>query len=100
MKPGGRWRNEDVGLAGDFSEVSRLGMTNRYRGILVKEQHGGGLADDVAAPDDDSMLAGDGKAAALEDFNDAGGRAGRERGRPASKRPALTGESRQHPWRE
>ena len=58
---------------------------------MVEQEHGGGLADDVAAPDDDSMLAGDGKAAALEDFNDAGGRAGRERGTASEQAAGVDG---------
>jgi hypothetical protein len=39
-------------------------------GVLVEEQHGGGLADDVAAANDDGVLASDGDVAALEDLDD------------------------------
>ncbi len=83
--------NEDVGLARYLSEVSGFGVADCDGGILVEQQHGGGLADDVAAADDDGVLAGDGNIAALEDFDDAGGRAGARAGRPAWRRPALTG---------
>ena len=47
--------------------------------FCVEQQHGDGLADNVAAADDDGVLAGDGNVAALENLNDAGRRAGRER---------------------
>ncbi len=65
---------------GDGGEVAGLGMADGDGGVLVEEQHGGGLAHDVAAADDDGVLAGDGNVAALENLNDAGGGAGRERG--------------------
>ena len=62
------------------AEVAGLGVADGDGGVLMEQEHGGGLADDVAAPDDDGMLAGDGNLAALEDFDDSGRRAGRERG--------------------
>jgi hypothetical protein len=70
--------DEDVGLARDLCEVFRFGMADGNSCILVQQEHGGGLADDVAAAHNDSMLAGDRKATALENFDDACGRAGRE----------------------
>ena len=72
--------DEDVGLAGDGAEVARLGVADCDGRVLVQQEHGGGLAHNVTAADDDGVLAGDGNLAALEDFNHAGGRAGRERG--------------------
>ena len=72
--------DEDVGLASDCGEVARLRVADGDGRVLVQQQHGDGLADDVAAADDDGVLAGDGNVAALENLDDSGGRAGRERG--------------------
>ncbi len=54
-------------------------MANRHSCVLVEQEHGDGLADNVATADDDGVLAGNGNVAALENLNDAGRRAGRKR---------------------
>ena len=55
-------------------------MTHRHRGVGVEEQHGGGLAHDVAAANHYRLLPRDGNVAALQDFDHSGGRAGDEPG--------------------
>ena len=79
--------DQNVGLAGDRRQVARFGVANRHRRVLVQQQHGRGLAHDVAAAHDHRMLAGDGNVAALENLNDARRGAGRQR-RPAGLQAA------------
>src|SRR6185312_15075862 len=57
-----------------------FGVTDCDGGILVQEKHRDWLADNIAAANDDCMLAADGEVAALENFDDACRRAGGESG--------------------
>src|SRR5579883_1009006 len=70
--------DQNIGAAADGGQVFRFGMANSDRGVGVEEQHGYGLADDVAATDDDGFLSGDGNVAALQNFHASGGRARHE----------------------
>ena len=74
-------------------------MADGDGGVLVEQQHGGGLAHDVAAADDDGVLAGDGNVAALENFDDAGGRAGRESGAAGQQTARVHGMKAVHVFR-
>ena len=70
------------------AQVAGLRVADRHGRVLVEQQHRDGLAHDVAAAHDHCVLAGDGNAAALENLDDSGGRAGRER-RPAGQQTAC-----------
>ena len=59
-------RHQDIGLAADRRQVRRLRMADRHGGVLVQQQHGDGLADDVAAPHHHGALARDRNPAALQ----------------------------------
>ena len=69
-------RHQDVGLAAHGGKVGRLGVADGDRGVLVQQQQGHGLADDVAAAHHHGALAGDGNPVALQQFEDARRRAG------------------------
>ncbi len=65
----------------------------------MEQQHGDGLAHNVAAADDDGVLAGDGNFAALENLDDAGGRAGRERRTAGEQAARVHGMKAVHVFR-
>ncbi len=60
------------------AEVARLRVADSHRRVLMQQQHGHGLAHDVAAAHDDRMLTADGKIAASENLNHSCGRARRK----------------------
>src|SRR5271156_6841993 len=66
-------------------------MTDGDRGVGVDQQHGGRLADDVAASYDDSVLPGDGNVAAFENLDDSGGRAWHQAGPLCREQPDVDG---------
>ena len=71
-------------------------MTYRNSCIFVQQQDRHGLAHDVAASDDDGVLAGDGNAAALENLDHARWRAGRERRPPGEQAARIYGMKTVH----
>ena len=52
-------RDENVGGRGDRGQVRRLRVADRHRRVALQQQHRHRLADDLAAPDDDRVRAGD-----------------------------------------
>jgi hypothetical protein len=74
--------DQDVGAPGGRREIARPRMTDRHRAVLPKEEDRDGLADDVAPAEDDGLAPLEGHAAALEDLDDPGRRAGKEAGHP------------------
>ena len=62
-------------VAATAGKILRARMANRHGRVAMQQKHRDRLADDVAAADDDRMLAGDVDAAALQQFDDAGRRA-------------------------
>ena len=68
--------HQNLGLAAHRSQVGRLGMANGDGGVLMQQQQRDGLTHDIAAAHHDGALTRDGDAAALQDLDDAGGRAG------------------------
>ncbi len=61
--------DDDVGGARVGGQIDRAGVTDGHGGVLAQQEQRGGLADDVAAPDDDRVLALDGDAAPLEELD-------------------------------
>ena len=51
--------DQDVGRRGDRRQVRRLRVADRDRRVALQQQHRHRLADDLAAPDDDRVRAGD-----------------------------------------
>ena len=49
--------DEHVGVERLAREVARARVADRHRRVLLQQQVGDGLADDVAAPDDDGLRA-------------------------------------------
>src|ERR1051326_4512315 len=60
---------QNVALAAHGRQVARLAVTDRDRGVRIEQQHGGGLADNIAAADHNRVLPGNGDAAALQDLD-------------------------------
>ena len=54
--------HQDVRTLGDFPQILRPGMTHRHRAVLPQQQHGHGLAHDVAAAQHHALLPLDGDA--------------------------------------
>jgi hypothetical protein len=83
--------HQNVGLAGDRAQVARLRVADGDGGVLVEQQHGRRLAHNVAAAHHHGVLAGDGNPLRLRISIIPAGVQGASAGRPACKRPALTG---------
>ena len=100
MKPGAAdGRNKNVGLPRNRRQVARLRVANRHRRVLVQQQHRNGLADNVAAANNDGVLAGDGNVAALQNLNHAGRCAGRERRTAREQTACIDGMKAVHIFR-
>ena len=69
-------RYEDVSRAADFLEVARVRMADGDSGVLAEQELCHGLADDIAAADDDGVRSVDGNMSFLEHFEAAVRRAG------------------------
>src|SRR5262249_18436332 len=68
-----------IGLAGDFWQIARTGMANRYCRVPVKQQHRYGFAYDIAPPDNDRPRPFDSYLIAVKHLNDSGRSARRKR---------------------
>ena len=88
--------DNDVSAADHFGEVARFRMANRDGGVGVHEEKGHGLADDVAAAEDDGVCAFDGNVVAAKDFHAAGGSAGDQAGAPADEAAEIHGMEAVH----
>ena len=92
--------DEDVGLAGDLAEVLRFGVADGDGGILVQEQERRRACRRCRCGRRRRRAGRRWECCALENFDDAGGRAGRE-SRAAGLQAAGVdrGESRRRLWR-
>src|SRR5207302_915857 len=63
--------DQDVGTAADCRQIVGLGVTDGDSGISIEQQHGGGLAHDVAASDHHCFASGNGDIATLQNFHNA-----------------------------
>src|SRR5579872_5336819 len=70
--------DQNIGTAANRGQVFCFGMANGHGGVGVEQQHGYGLADDIAAANDDGFLSADRNVAALQNFHASGGRAGHQ----------------------
>ena len=71
-------RYQDVGAAADSGQIARFRVADGDGGVLIEQQHGYGLADNVAASYDHGFLPGDWNLAAPQNFHYAGRRAGHQ----------------------
>ena len=78
-------RNDDVGAANDFREFARFGMADGDGGVGVHEQKCHGLADNIAAAENNCICTFDGNAAAAQNLHAARRRAGDEAGTSADE---------------
>src|SRR5581483_9252692 len=78
-RPAGR-HNENIGEYGELRQIARLCMTDAYRRIPLHQHQGHWLADDVAGPNHDDVLAFDFDPLVLEQLDDSVGRTGRKNG--------------------
>ena len=82
--------DEDVRLPRQRRQIARPRVTDRHRRVAMQQQQRHRLADDIAAADDDRVLACDGDPGTLEQLDYAGWRARRQR------RPVLHEQARIH----
>ena len=68
--------DDDVGAAEEIGQIARLGLADRDGGVGVHEEKSHGLADDVAAAEDNGVGAFGLDIGAAQNFHAAGGRAG------------------------
>src|SRR5574344_589425 len=66
----------DVRVSADFRGIHGLGMADGNGGILTHEHHGGGLAYNQAAADDNGVFTLAVDAVVIQDFHTGGGGAG------------------------
>jgi hypothetical protein len=71
-------RDDNIGATHEFREISRFGVADGDRSVCVHEKESHGLADDVAAPQNDRVGALDRNLVALKNFHASGGSAGDE----------------------
>ena len=68
-------RNQDVGACGNRRQVLRARVADCHRRVPMKQKQRDRLSDDVAAADDDRVLAADFNAGALQQFDNSARRA-------------------------
>ena len=56
--------DQDIGAAADRGQIVSFLMADGDGGICIQQQHGGGLADDIAAANDHRFLSSNGNVAA------------------------------------
>ena len=83
--------DQNIGPAAHSRQVASLRMADGDGGIGVQQQHGSGLADDVAASDDHGVLPSDGDVATLQNLDDPGGRARHQAGALGRKEADVHG---------
>jgi hypothetical protein len=71
-------RDDNIGATHEFREISRFGVADSDRSVCVHEKESHGLADDVAAAQNDRVGALDRNLVAPKNFHASGGSAGDE----------------------
>ena len=88
--------DEDIGAAEDIGQVASFGMADGDGGVGMHEEEGHGLADDVAAAEDDGVCAFDFDFVAAKKFHAAGGGAGDQAGAAADEATEIDGMKTVH----
>ncbi len=88
--------NDDIGATEDIGQIARFGMTDGDSSIGVHEEKSHGLADDVAAAEDDGVGAFDLDVVAAQNFHAARGSAGNQAGASADEPAEVDGVEAVH----
>jgi len=88
--------DDDISAADNIGEIARLGMADGDGGVGVHEEKGHGLANDVAASEDDGVGAFERDSVAAQNFHAAGGSAGDQAGTSADEAAEVDGMEAVH----